>query len=77
MSQIEGIPQPSAEANRLAALRSFYGRHEISDFFAGKLRQLESFDIKLILDDSGSMTTQLNDGSSIDPYGKILLVGMN
>jgi len=42
---------------RLVKLREVCGRYEIRLDFAAKLRQLESFDIVLLLDDSGSMAT--------------------
>lgn len=47
--------------------RQLAARHEISDYFAGKLRQLEGFEIVLILDDSGSMSTPLA-GSQQGPF---------
>jgi hypothetical protein len=34
-------------------------RYEISDYFATKLKQLEGWDVVMILDDSGSMNTPL------------------
>ena len=36
-------------------------RHEISDDFAGRLQQLQGFKIVFIFDDSGSMSTTLQD----------------
>lgn len=45
------------ENNRLQELEIFVNKHEISADFALKLRQLEGFDIVVIADDSGSMTT--------------------
>ena len=51
--------------------RALAQRYEISDFFATKLKQLEGWEIVLILDDSGSMNTplkQANAGAS--PFAK-------
>jgi hypothetical protein len=39
--------------------RALAARYEISEYFAGKLKQLEGWEIVLILDDSGSMNTPL------------------
>lgn len=39
--------------------KAIAARYEISDYFAQKLKQLEGWEIVLILDDSGSMNTPL------------------
>ena len=44
---------------RIQALRALCQRLEIRDDYAAKLRQLEAFDIVLLIDDSGSMSSQL------------------
>ena len=54
---------------RLARLRELCGRYEIRPDFAAKLRQLESFEIVLLIDDSGSMATEVSSTSGSDPYG--------
>lgn len=49
--------------------RSMTQRYEINDYFASKLKQLEGWEIVLILDDSGSMNTPLNNqGSNASPF---------
>jgi hypothetical protein len=55
---------------RMERLRALCGAHEIRPDFALKLRQLEEFEIVFVADDSGSMNTQINDGSR-DPFGAI------
>ena len=61
---------PSAPADpRLARLRELCGRFEIRPDFASKLRQLESFEIVLLVDDSGSMATTTSAAPGSDPYG--------
>eukprot|EP00697_Spironema_sp_BW2_P009053 gnl/Spiro4/2382_TR1148_c0_g1_i1.p1 gnl/Spiro4/2382_TR1148_c0_g1~~gnl/Spiro4/2382_TR1148_c0_g1_i1.p1 ORF type:complete len:295 (-),score=77.81 gnl/Spiro4/2382_TR1148_c0_g1_i1:229-1080(-) len=65
-----GLPPPLLivpEEARLAQFRALIARHEISDLFAAKLRQLEGYKIVAILDDSGSMNTPV-DVSATDPY---------
>jgi hypothetical protein len=55
---------------RLEKLRTLAHQYEIKPEFVQKLRQLESFEIVLICDDSGSMGTIIDDGNSSDPFGK-------
>jgi hypothetical protein len=55
---------PSANLQRF---RTICQQNEISDFFALKLRQLEGFEIVLIADDSGSMSTPLQAAASYQP----------
>lgn len=55
---------------RLDRLRAHCGAREIRPDFALKLRQLEEFEIVFVGDDSGSMGTQIQDGSR-DPFGAI------
>jgi hypothetical protein len=51
--------------------RAIAQRYEISDYFAGKLKQLEGWEIVLILDDSGSMNTPLKQqGTNASPFAK-------
>lgn len=59
------------EQSRLDQFRDICQLHQISDMFASKLRQLEGFEIFIIMDDSGSMTTPVkNPLLAADPYGK-------
>ena len=61
---------PPAPADpRLARIRELCGRFEIRPDFAAKLRQLESFEIVLLIDDSGSMATGVAAAPGSDPYG--------
>lgn len=55
---------------RLDRLRAHCGAREIRSDFALKLRQLEEFEIVFVGDDSGSMGSQIQDGSR-DPFGAI------
>jgi hypothetical protein len=55
---------------RLAKLRELCGRYEIRPDFAAKLRQLESFDIVVLIDDSGSMATAVSVAPTSDPYAQ-------
>ena len=51
--------------------RAIAARYEISDYFAKKLKQLEGWEIVLILDDSGSMNTPLADqGANASAFAK-------
>jgi len=50
--------------------RSLAQRYEISDYFAGKLKQLEGWEIVLILDDSGSMNTPVKQGAGASPFAR-------
>lgn len=50
------------EVDRLAQLRHYIvGKHKISKFFANKMFKLEDFEIVLICDDSGSMSSKVFD----------------
>jgi len=49
----------SNEVQLMEKFRALAQRYEISDYFASKLKQLEGWEIVLILDDSGSMNTPL------------------
>jgi len=62
-------PMDPADA-RLARLREICGRYEIRPDFAAKLRQLESFDIVFLIDDSGSMATAVDASPGADPFGR-------
>jgi hypothetical protein len=65
-----GDPAPVDHSDaRLAKLRELCGRYEIRPDFATKLRQLESFEIVLLIDDSGSMATAVTVPPGADPYG--------
>jgi hypothetical protein len=55
---------------RLDRLRAHCAAREIRADFALKLRQLEEFEIVFVADDSGSMGTQIQDGTR-DPFGAI------
>jgi len=56
---------------RMNQLRNFCQAKEISASTIGKLRQLEDFDIVCLCDDSGSMSTAVEDqGTTRDPFGK-------
>lgn len=54
---------------RLARFRELAGRYEIRPDFCAKLRQLEGFEIVIVCDDSGSMSSLL-DQTPGDPFGK-------
>ena len=54
----------------LQQFRAITQRYEISDYFAKKLKQLEGWEIVLILDDSGSMNTPLQDQGQNGPFAK-------
>jgi hypothetical protein len=47
--------------------REIAQRYEISNFFASKMRQVEGFEIAIIMDDSGSMNNAV-DSSGSNPY---------
>ncbi|KAI9335956.1 hypothetical protein BDR26DRAFT_865429 [Obelidium mucronatum] len=49
---------------RLQAFKSIVARHEISNFMAVKMRRLESYDIVVIADDSGSMSCRTTVGKT-------------
>lgn len=57
-------PSYRSEQHLLDEFKSIAARYEISDYFALKLRQLEGFEIVLICDDSGSMSTPVRPGMS-------------
>ena len=67
------IPPPSytppawLDGERLARFQALCQQHEISSLFAHKLRILEDFDVVLICDDSGSMSTKLRIDSAYGP----------
>ena len=63
---------PTREDGLMEQFRQLAARYEISDRFARKLKQLESFEIVLILDDSGSMNTPLapSNGQIQSPFAK-------
>jgi hypothetical protein len=58
--------------DRLARLKQICGLFEIRPDFAAKLRQLESFEIVVLIDDSGSMGTVVEapEGAHSDPFGQ-------
>ncbi|KAJ3342975.1 hypothetical protein HDU83_005852 [Entophlyctis luteolus] len=62
--------KPNDEERRLALFRDLVRRHEISDFMARKLRRLESYDIVIVADDSGSMRTK-SSGGITDPFAPL------
>ena len=58
------LPQQQQNSNfnfREERFREIITRHEINQFFAGKLQVLSTFKIVFIFDDSGSMNTQIED----------------
>ncbi|KAJ3393196.1 HBS1-like protein [Entophlyctis sp. JEL0112] len=56
---------------RLARLRELVQRHEISNLMALKLRRLESYNIVVIADDSGSMRCKSTAGlTAADPFAR-------
>lgn len=54
-----GAPAYNRETYLMEQFKAIAQRYEISDYFAQRLKQLEGFEIVLILDDSGSMNTPL------------------
>lgn len=64
----------SFHANReeqlMQAFKAVCDRYEISEYFARKLKQLEGWEIVLILDDSGSMNTPLKDQGGASAFAK-------
>ena len=65
-------PPPSygREEMLMQQFRSIAQRYEISDEFAMKLKQLEGWEIVLILDDSGSMNTPITNGQPSGPFAR-------
>ena len=64
-------PSYGREDVLMEQFRAIAARYEINDQFAAKLKQLEGFEIVLILDDSGSMNTPLADqGANASPFAK-------
>lgn len=63
------VPIVPFDDYRLARFRELAGRYEIRPDFCSKLRQLEGFEIVIICDDSGSMSSML-DQTPGDPFGK-------
>jgi hypothetical protein len=65
---------PGFEDYRMQKLRALAGQYEIRLDWVSRLRQLESFNIALLCDDSGSMATACATGSgggaARDPYGR-------
>ncbi len=51
---------------KIAQLEAFVNQHEISVEYAIKLRQLEGFDVVIIADDSGSMSTPVKNPNTKD-----------
>jgi hypothetical protein len=49
--------QQQPQKSKMDRFKELIQRYEISEYFATKLRQLEKYEIVLILDDSGSMST--------------------
>lgn len=66
-STVDSTPVLSWDDVRLNRFREVCMQYEISNYFAGKLRQLEGTEIYLIGDDSGSMTTPMGPQSA---FGK-------
>lgn len=58
------------EEQLMEQFRALALRYEISDFFARKLKQLEGWEIVLILDDSGSMNTPLKNQNGASAFAK-------
>jgi len=55
------LPYVEDPAARMQAFKNIAAQYEISDAFAAKLRQLEGYEIVLVLDDSGSMNAPIQD----------------
>lgn len=66
-NQYAFVPQAN-----LQRFREICQQNEISDFFALKLRQLEGFDIVIIADDSGSMSTPLQNPALVNASPQLL-----
>lgn len=60
-------PSGDSEHQRLEKFREIMERYEIGPTFASKLRQLEGYDVVVIADDSGSMSSPVDVPSS-NPY---------
>ena len=54
----------------MEAFRAVCQKYEIGEFFARKLKQLEGWEIVLILDDSGSMNTPLKDQGGASAFAR-------
>lgn len=63
-------PAMSRDEQLMESFRAVCQRYEISEFFARKLKQLEGWEIVLILDDSGSMNTPLQNQSGASAFAK-------
>jgi len=60
----------SAREIRIDKLRCFCNKNEITLMAVNKLLQLEDYDIVCLCDDSGSMSTAVDQGNASDPFGK-------
>lgn len=58
------------EEQLMEAFRAVCQKYEIGEFFARKLKQLEGWEICLILDDSGSMNTPLKDQGGASAFAR-------
>ena len=75
MQQQQQAPAGDLNDYRMQKLRALAAQHEIRLDWVVKLRQLESFSICLLCDDSGSMATACSSGSARggaqrDPFGR-------
>jgi hypothetical protein len=61
---------PDSEQVRLDQFRSIMERYEIGTFYASKLRQLEGYQIVVVCDDSGSMSSPV-DVTNGNPYAAV------
>jgi hypothetical protein len=62
-------PIMSHEDQMMLKFKDVVQRHEINNDFARRLRNLEGYEIVVIADDSGSMSTP-NNTTNADPFGK-------
>ena len=71
LPQPQFMVQPDPALLRLERLRQVAGRYEIRPDFVAKLRQIESYQLVMLCDDSGSMNTPVTPGPGApkyDPY---------
>ena len=68
------MPVPDFNDARMNKLRALAAQFEIRIDFVSRLRQLESFNIAILCDDSGSMATACSrgggGGAQRDPFGR-------
>lgn len=59
--QFAGAPNPQYQPSREDRYQAIINKHEISQQFASKLQKLNTFKIVFVFDDSGSMSSPLEE----------------